>query len=434
MDILEVLRHLIYTLVLAVALTIFTHGFPRRKNWGIRFVCIATLYCLCGVFIPDEIFNVHIPINTIVIFIFLTLGTRFLFRVSWKAALFCSIAASLLQHLTVHIYRVLLLWFVGENLPPHQTAVPFLFGWGITLCWLGSYVAMYLLGYFALARKNRAAEDVEIKSWKLICIVGAAILAIYVVWDLAIQWEQSNDPLLNIVSAIGCFALLDILYMTDQMGKAKLEEKLLIQLLAEEQAHYESLAANIEMVNRKCHDLKYQVSALSGMEEETGRKQQLQQLKEDIAIYENFAKTGNVALDNTISEKSLVCNKQAIDFAYRLDGKTLSFMDAVDVYVLFGNALDNAIECVQKYAEKEQRYILMQSDQRGNIYKIHIENYCAEPVVFKHGMPKTNKNDVLQHGYGVKSMRYIVEKYGGHLSVSQEKDRFCVDMIFPLSA
>ncbi len=32
-------------------------------------------------------------------------------------------------------------------------------------------------------------------------------------------------------------------------------------------------------------------------------------------------------------------------------------MDSIDIYALFGNAIDNAIECVEKFSEKEMRFI-----------------------------------------------------------------------------
>lgn len=40
-----------------------------------------------------------------------------------------------------------------------------------------------------------------------------------------------------------------------------------------------------------------------------------------------------------------------------IDGKKLFFMDSIDIYALFGNAIDNAIECVEKFSEKEMRFI-----------------------------------------------------------------------------
>lgn len=58
-------------------------------------------------------------------------------------------------------------------------------------------------------------------------------------------------------AAICCFALLNVLFMSDGMDKARLEQAVLGQMLSESQAHYESLSLSIESVNRKYYELKY---------------------------------------------------------------------------------------------------------------------------------------------------------------------------------
>ena len=193
------------------------------------------------------------------------------------------------------------------------------------------------------------------------------------------------------------------------------------------------MLSGIETINRKCHDLKYQVAALRDAPDEE-RHVLAGELQRDINIYENLVQTGNAALDNTLSEKCLVCESKQIRFTCNVDGAALSFMDAVDIYALFGNAVDNAIECVSKYHEPAKRSILLRSHRQGNIIKIHIENTCTEPVLWKNDLPQTSKHDRENHGYGVRSMQYIVQKYGGHLRFSQnlQASLFNTDILFPL--
>ena len=101
---------------------------------------------------------------------------------------------------------------------------------------------------------------------------------------------------------------------------------------------------------------------------------------------------------------------------------------------IVGNAIDNAIECVSKYQEPSKRIISLRSHRQGNIIKVHIENTCTEPVLWKNDLPQTSKHDRENHGYGVRSMRYIVQKYGGHLRFSQnlQASLFNTDILFPL--
>ncbi len=68
-----------------------------------------------------------------------------------------------------------------------------------------------------------------------------------------------------------------------------------------------------------------------------------------------YRKTGNEILDTLLSEKSLICEARDITMHCVIDGKKL--LDSIDIYALFGNAIDNAIECVEKFSEKEMRFI-----------------------------------------------------------------------------
>ena len=59
-----------------------------------------------------------------------------------------------------------------------------------------------------------------------------------------------------------------------------------------------------------------------------------------------------------------------------------------------------------------------------------MENYCREIVVFQDGLPVTSKADTAYHGFGVRSIRYLAEKYEGNLLMRTEKERFITDILF----
>ena len=62
---------------------------------------------------------------------------------------------------------------------------------------------------------------------------------------------------------------------------------------------------------------------------------------------------------------------------------------------------------------------------------IHIENYCEEELRFQNGLPLSTKGDANYHGFGLKSIWHVVEKYGGNIVVSFENRIFSLDTIFP---
>ena len=69
---------------------------------------------------------------------------------------------------------------------------------------------------------------------------------------------------------------------------------------------------------------------------------------------------------------------------------------------------------------------------RQDVMGIHIENYCENELKFRDGLPISTKGDDNYHGFGMKSIQYVVEKYGGNLVVNLEDKIFSVDIIFPV--
>ena len=62
---------------------------------------------------------------------------------------------------------------------------------------------------------------------------------------------------------------------------------------------------------------------------------------------------------------------------------------------------------------------------------IRIENYCEVPVPIDGDAPKTSKSDKRNHGYGIKSIRRTVSKYGGHVKIAQEGNWFILTALIP---
>ena len=147
-------------------------------------------------------------------------------------------------------------------------------------------------------------------------------------------------------------------------------------------------------------------------------------------IYDSVLKTGNDALDVVLAEKSFICNKQQISLTGIIDGEKLCFIEESDIYALFGNAIDNAIEYLIKIENHSDRFIRIQSKETNGLFIIRIENYLKEPVELKDGLPVTTKEDKNLHGFGMKSMKMIVESYGGELFINQENNLFSINMTF----
>ena len=112
------------------------------------------------------------------------------------------------------------------------------------------------------------------------------------------------------------------------------------------------------------------------------------------------------------------------------NGDVIAFMDDMDIFSLFGNAISNAIESVSRIADPRRRQISLKVRRVGNLCSVHVENYYSGKIDFEEGLPVTDK-DKNYHGFGMRSMKRIVESYGGALNVTCTDELFILDIVMP---
>ena len=129
----------------------------------------------------------------------------------------------------------------------------------------------------------------------------------------------------------------------------------------------------------------------------------------------------------------LYAKKHQIRLTCVADGSLLNFMHVTDICTIFGNALDNAIESVLMQEDTQKRLIHIAVSSVRQFIFIQISNYCDYTVEHSEGqLPQTTKTDKKNHGFGLKSIRYSAQKYGGTLTVSTDKNWFELKLLIPV--
>lgn len=187
---------------------------------------------------------------------------------------------------------------------------------------------------------------------------------------------------------------------------------------------YELSRENINQINIRCHDLRHRLDNLK----ERIDARELEDLKSAVDIYANSVHTGLEALDLVISEKSPYFVSQKIRFTCLANLQSLSYIPRHYLYSLFENAVSNAIEAVNKLPEA-RRYIVLRGMDIGDYVSIHIENPCPEEEILPN--LQTTKEDRENHGFGIKSMRLLVERYQGMMTARKIGHNFVVDILLP---
>ena len=155
-------------------------------------------------------------------------------------------------------------------------------------------------------------------------------------------------------------------------------------------------------------------------------------MEDSIKIYESIVKSGNEVLDTILTEKSLYCKERGITVSCVADGSQMGFINTIDLYAILGNALDNAIEAVEKFKHEEKRQIDVLIYRQQQFLVMNIINPTKEKLVYEENLPRTTKADRYHHGFGLKSIQYMVKKYDGFLNISEEDGCFSLKILIPI--
>lgn len=235
----------------------------------------------------------------------------------------------------------------------------------------------------------------------------------------------------HISDALCCFYIMWA--QRSNHDKAELQRELdgVRYTLLQQQKQYTVSQETIDIINRKCHDLKHQIRTLQTMQESPERDAYFAEAERAIMIYDTRIDTGNKALNTVLMEKGLYCQSHDIQLTCMPSGDSLDFMQVADIYALFGNALDNAINATMELNDPSKRVINVRFSSQGNLMLIQIQNYHQRRLRFRNGLPITTHQDATRHGFGMKSMLHTVEQYGGTMQVDDTDSVFTLRILLP---
>ena len=233
-----------------------------------------------------------------------------------------------------------------------------------------------------LVHNRRTTRNVIILSIATITLVNILICISRV--------YEGESPMLNIVTKIlyvgFSFTILTICAGIFSQSEQEEQIGVLHQLWRQDRAQFESVKANMDVINMKCHDLKHILDRIE--DKLTG--EEAASLREAIQFYDANIKTGNEVLDVVLCEKAMTCQKSGISFSCMADGEKLDFLTPVQTYTLFGNIIDNAVEAV-KPLPLEERVISLSCWEEKDSLVVEESNYFSGRLELDHGLPAAHE-------------------------------------------
>ena len=406
----------------------------RKKNMKFTgkeiMVCAGTLILLIALqsiigIVPVELW---IPGMLLAVFIMFGMicycsGTKKITSAYWlvRAFVLAEMAASLEWQIS---------YFISENFKLKSVGFEHIF-------MVIVYAIVFAVVYLIESHQEHILLDVTVKELLTTMVIGIVCFCLS-----NLSYVHSNTPFsspfareafnIRTLIDIGGYAFLLAYHLQRCEDHVKTELDAIQNILRTQYSQYRQSQESIDIINHKYHDLKHQIAVLRKETNPDKKEAYLDEMEQGIKDYESMFKTGNGVLDTLLTGVSLKCSRRKITFTCVADGTLLNQIYVMDLCTIFGNALDNAMEHVIQIEDQEKRLIHVTVSKMEEFILIRIENYLQDEIEFDGELPSTTKGNKAYHGFGLKSIKYSVEKYCGTMEVKAENHWFTITILIPL--
>lgn len=292
-------------------------------------------------------------------------------------------------------------------------------------------------------------EELQLREFVLMSMPSAAGLMAYIVyWYMDKLYEATGNstydaPLsyhwFNILFYLTMYISVVSVIVLFQNIKDQRQEEKQKELLAGQMEDMKHHISRVEELYREIRSMKHDMGnhvavmeSLYNRNVEDENREQMQAyvsaVKEQYSHVTEEIRTGNPVTDVILMEKQREAEAKGIvftcDFRYPKDRN----VDAFDLSIILNNALENAIEAVEK---KMSGYIKIRSYMRKNTYMIEVCNSFQDKIVIdtETGLPYTTKEHKENHGYGLRNIRQVARKYYGEIDMETTGEEFCLSVM-----
>lgn len=233
-------------------------------------------------------------------------------------------------------------------------------------------------------------------------------------------------PVPILASAIGLLYLNIVIVLYAERAKSASDQKLQSELAehhyAMQEQYYAQLRSEQEETRAMFHDINKYMQAMRTLAAEGNAAEVNLMMAETQELFDSLTTVvdvGNSVVSVILTEYREITEDADIPFTFDVSVPQNLGISAVDLYVLLGNTLDNAIEACQSLPA-EDRYLRIQMRTYHNILFYQIENPYAKDYL--------QRSRGKSHGYGLQNVQKCVEKHNGHMSISQNDNKFVLSM------
>lgn len=249
---------------------------------------------------------------------------------------------------------------------------------------------------------------------------SSAMASFLIFWML----RELNRPQYHLIAAISIISLYTstflVLYLYERsMRQSQIihNQERLKQQMYSQIKHMDEMILSQNKIKAMRHDMNSHLIALKRYFDRgdiSDGKKYISRLIDQFQNTTFIVNTGNNALDAIVSAKRSLAENKGIKFQTKIQIQEKVFMDPADISIIFGNALDNAIEACERLHNNKEKRIELVLQQDANTLFCRITNTAVEKAEHVSG---TSKADKINHGFGLSNIRKALEKYDSTVSI-----------------
>lgn len=176
------------------------------------------------------------------------------------------------------------------------------------------------------------------------------------------------------------------------------------------------------------HDFNHYLGCIYGLleaDKPLEAKAYAQQLVVDFQEVNTIVNVDNAVISALLNFKLAAAKEKGIDLDFKLSSLKDMDIDSLDISIVLGNALDNALEACEK---AEHKFIIVELYLQDDYLIINIANSKLGQTVLGKNMYKTTKSDRENHGFGIENIKHVVDKYNGILRMDEKDTIFNINI------
>lgn len=199
--------------------------------------------------------------------------------------------------------------------------------------------------------------------------------------------------------------------------------------------YYKSLFNQNENQQILIHDIKNHLQTINRLNDENNREKisrYLESLLNSSDLKDSVHVSDNEVLNSILCHYMKICRDKHISFKVDIRKKLLQNLKYEELTSLFCNLLDNAVEACSDIPDS---YIEMSVsfEPNSSLTVINIINTCrVVPTFDKNGRPVTTKKGSKNHGFGVKSINRVIDRYNGNIKMYFDESKMAFHTIITI--